>query len=115
MFHFWRAATLPDSYKYNNGQKKYILKQIVHQYIPEEVMNRPKMGFGVPVFSWLQTSLKDKLEYYLSSSFLSEQGIFNEEEIVKLKETILMGKDRHCQKLWYLLVFQLWYEKWMKN
>lgn len=109
------AATLPDEYKYNNGQKKYILKKIVHQYVPQEMMNRPKMGFGVPVFSWLQNSLKDKLDFYLGSSFLKEQNVFNEKEILKLKTEILSGKDRHYQKLWYLLVFQLWYDKWMKN
>lgn len=109
------AATLPDEYKYNNGQKKYILKKIVHQYVPEEIMNRPKMGFAIPMLGWLKTSLHDKLDYYLSSLFIEEQNIFNFDEIIKLKSDILSGKDRHYQKLWYFLVFQLWYERWMKN
>lgn len=109
------AAQLPDAYKYNNGEKKYILKNIVHKYIPEEMMNRPKMGFGVPVFSWLQTSLKDKLDYYLGINFLKEQNIFNSEEVIKLKNEVFSGKDRHYQKLWYLLVFQMWYDRWMNK
>ncbi|MBD8084616.1 asparagine synthase (glutamine-hydrolyzing) [Chryseobacterium caseinilyticum] len=109
------AATLPDSFKYNKGEKKYILKEIVHQYVPREMMNRPKMGFGVPVLSWLQNSLKAKLDFYLGTDFIKNQGIFNEIEINRLKENILSGKDRHYQKLWYILVFQQWYEKWMNQ
>lgn len=109
------AAQLPDAYKYNKGNKKYILKNIVYQYIPEDMMNRPKMGFGVPVLSWLQNSLKEQLNLYLGDSFLQKQNIFNEEEVNKLKNDILSGKDRHFQKLWYLLVFQMWYNRWMNN
>lgn len=109
------AAVLPDAYKYNKGEKKYILKEIVHKYVPKEIMNRPKMGFGVPVLSWLQNSLKAKLDFYLSAEFITAQGIFNQKEINKLKEDILSGKDRHYQKLWYILVFQQWYDKWMNQ
>src|SRR5690606_6969573 len=52
------AAQLPMEYKYNNGNKKFILKEIVHKYIPKEIMDRPKMGFGIPVEKWLQKELK---------------------------------------------------------
>ncbi|MBC7749931.1 MAG: asparagine synthetase B, partial [Methylotenera sp.] len=51
------AARLPSNYKYHQGEKKYILKEIVHQYLPKEMMQRPKMGFAIPVEQWLQHEL----------------------------------------------------------
>jgi len=107
------AAQLPDEYKYRKGSKKHILKEIVHEYVPKEMMERPKMGFAIPVLKWLQTSLKEKLEHYLSETFIVEQGIFNFKEISLLKENILNESDKHYQKLWYLLMFQMWHQKWM--
>ena len=53
------AAQLPSDYKYHKGEKKYILRQIVHKYIPKEMMDRPKMGFAIPVENWLANELKD--------------------------------------------------------
>lgn len=107
------SAQLPDEYKYKNGSKKHILKEIVHKYVPKEMMERPKMGFAIPILKWLQTSLTEKVDYYLSESFIKKQDIFNYEEVRVLKENILNEKDTHYQKLWYLLMFQMWYKKWM--
>jgi asparagine synthase (glutamine-hydrolysing) len=70
------AAQLPDNYKYNNGNKKYILKEIVHQYIPKELMDRPKMGFAIPIENWLTIDLKDKVFYYLDSKKIANQRNF---------------------------------------
>lgn len=60
------VARLDPSLKINNGNKKYLLKQITHKYLPKEIMNRPKMGFGVPMFDWFKAELKDYLMTYLS-------------------------------------------------
>ena len=109
------VAQLPNEYKYNNGNKKYILKEIAYQYIPEKFLNRPKMGFGVPVFNWLTGILGEKLNYYLGETFINNQGIFNFKEVSLLKKNVLAGKDRHFQKVWYFLIFQMWYEKWILN
>ena len=68
------AAQLPSDFKYHNGQKKYILKQIVHQYIPKEMMERPKMGFGIPVQDWLAKELKSLVEEHLKPAALKEHG-----------------------------------------
>jgi asparagine synthase (glutamine-hydrolysing) len=54
------AAQLPDNYKYYKGSKKHIIKEIVHQYIPKELMDRPKMGFAIPIENWLMIDLKEK-------------------------------------------------------
>ncbi len=106
------AAQLPDQFKYNKGNKKFILKEITHKYVPKELMERPKMGFGVPVSSWLRGPLKEQLDYYLSESFIRKQAIFNFAAIAEIKCKVLNKTDKHYQKLWYLLIFQMWYEKW---
>src|SRR5690606_32944382 len=58
------AANLPDDFKIKDGVSKYILKDIVHDFLPKEMMERPKMGFAAPVDSWLRTELKDQLNFY---------------------------------------------------
>ena len=108
------AAQLPDNFKYNNGNKKYILKEIVHQYIPKNLMDRPKMGFAIPIENWLTIDLKDKVFYYLSDDRIQHQGIFNVDYIRKIKLEFYEGKKEFALKLWYSLMFQMWYEKWME-
>jgi asparagine synthase (glutamine-hydrolysing) len=107
------VASLPSEYKYRNGIKKYILKEIVYKYIPREMMERKKMGFGIPLENWLQNELKDLEREYLSDRHLSQHGLFNEEYIRNLTRSFFNGrKDLHL-KIWYLLMFQMWYNKWM--
>lgn len=108
------AAQLPDDYKYHNGIKKYILREIAHQYIPERLLNRPKMGFAIPIANWLTTELRPVVEDYIHEQRIREQGIFNWEYVSKLKSGFLGGKKEFDVKIWYLLMFQMWYEKWMK-
>ena len=108
------AAQLPDDYKYNNGIKKYILREIVHQYIPKEKMDRPKMGFAIPLASWMQNELRDLVHSYINEKQIKEQGIFNWEAINSLKTKFFAGKTEYDFKLWYLLMFQMWHERWMK-
>lgn len=108
------AAQLPDDYKYHNGIKKYILREIAHQYIPERLLNRPKMGFAIPIANWLTTELRPVVEDYIHEQRIREQGIFNWDYVSKLKSGFLGGKKEFDVKIWYLLMFQMWYEKWMK-
>jgi len=108
------AAQLPDDFKYRNGEKKYILKEIVHQYIPKEMMDRPKMGFAIPIAEWMQKELKNHVEEYLSESRIKAQGIFNWTAVADLKNRFFSGKKELDSKMWYLLMFQMWCERWMK-
>jgi len=108
------AAQLPDHYKYYKGSKKHILKEIVYQYIPKELMDRPKMGFAIPIENWLIFDLKDKVLHYLDDEKIIEQGILNVDFIREIKSNFYSGKKELANKLWYLLMFQMWYEKWMK-
>lgn len=109
------AAQLPDNYKYHNGIKKHILKEITHQYIPKELMDRPKMGFAIPIEDWLMNDLKDKVNHYLSEEKIKQQGILSVNYINQLKTQFYSGKKELGVKLWYVLMFQMWYEKWMEN
>lgn len=107
------AAQLPDNFKYRHGNKKYILKEIVHQYIPKEMMDRPKMGFAIPIENWLTTDLKEQVEFYLSDKKIEAQNIFSVDFVRQLKFDFYGGKKELAQKLWYVLMFEMWYEKWM--
>ena len=108
------AAQLPDDFKYHNGIKKYILREIVHDFIPKEKLDRPKMGFAIPLASWMQNELKEMVEDYINEKNIREQGLFNWEAVNRLKSNFFLGKTEYDFKLWYLLMFQMWYERWMK-
>jgi asparagine synthase (glutamine-hydrolysing) len=107
------AARLPDEFKYRNGTKKYILREIVYDYLPKEMMNRPKMGFAVPVEKWLMTDLRDLVETYLSEKAVREEGIFNPRATEALKTQFYAGRREYGVKLWHLLMFRMWSAKWM--
>ena len=109
------AAQLPDEYKYQNGIKKRILREITHDYIPKELLDRPKMGFAIPIAKWLKNELRDHVEEYLNEDRIEKQGIFNWEFITKLKMDFYKGRKEYDSKIWYFLMFQMWYERWMEN
>ena len=107
------AAQLPSDYKFHKGQKKYILKQIVHKYISKEIMERPKKGFNIPIESWLGNELKDMVQEYLCEASLKRHGLLNNSEVQKLLKDFFNGRTEKYFKIWYLLMFQMWYNRWM--
>lgn len=107
------VARLDSSLKIHCGNKKYLLKQITHKYLPKELMDRPKMGFGVPIVEWFSDELKHYLDYYFDPSLLEKQGLFNVDLLIKMKEQYLGGRKHYMRKLWTILVFQMWYERWV--
>lgn len=109
------AAQLPVDFKYNKGNKKFILKQIVHKYLPPTLLDRPKMGFGIPIANWLQNDLKQFVDYYFDEQFIKKQNIFNNDIIQKIKKSFYLGKIERAEKIWYILMFQMWYDKWINN
>ena len=104
----------PSDYKLKNGVSKRILKDIVHKYVPREIMERPKMGFGIPVERWLRNELKPLLLETLATDKISKQGVLNAEKVKQAVEAYL-NKDKNVdfQRIWFLLMFQMWYDKWM--
>ena len=102
------AACLPIDYKFKDGQKKRIYKDILYQYVPREMMERPKTGFMMPVDRWLQTDLKYLLEDYLSEKLLSSD-FFNVKNVLKIKDLFYQNRLGHETKvIWRLLMFQMW-------
>ncbi len=107
------AAQLPSEYKYHNGIKKYILKEIVYKYVPKTIMERPKMGFGIPVEAWLSNELKELVETYLGDAELKAHGLFNVHVVRNMISEFLNGRKEKYLKIWHLLMFQMWYKQWM--
>jgi asparagine synthase (glutamine-hydrolysing) len=108
------AFNLPHNLKYKNSNLKYILKKLLYKYIPKKIVNRPKQGFGVPIYDWLRNDLDNYVNYYLSEEFIYKQKIFNYEEVVKLVKRFKNNQSLYVDKLvWNIIVFQLWYKKYI--
>jgi asparagine synthase (glutamine-hydrolysing) len=108
-------ATLPSSFKIRDGVNKWLLKQVVHRHIPKELMERPKRPFIAPLMVWFRDDLKEQLRYYLSQECLRKTGVFNAAPIIELRDQYLAGRKVNYQKLWQVLIFQLWYNRWMEK
>lgn len=107
--------------KYENGNKKRILKDIAYDYIPKELLDRPKVGFGVPLDKWLRGPLKNQLVDMIDRDFLVRQGIFDSDYVIHMITDYLQNGDggpatgRNYSKLtWSYFVFQQWYQYYMK-
>jgi len=107
------AARLPNEMKYRDGEKKWILKEITHKYIPKEMMDRPKMGFSSPITQWFREELKEYFLHYLSHERLSQEGLLNPHEVIRLRDDYLNGKNVSVDRLWFILMFEMWYERWI--
>jgi len=106
------VAKLPNDYKIHNGDKKYLLKSIVHDYIPKELMDRPKMGFSMPLEEWFGDELKDYVLEYLDSSLIQQVELLNTKEVESLKNRWL-SDGSGVSKIWLILVYMMWWKKWM--
>lgn len=104
----WR---LPGEYKVYDGHGKWPLRQVLYKYVPQALMERPKMGFGVPIGSWLKEPLKDWAEALLSESRLKREGFFNPDPIRQKWQEHLSGKHNWQYPLWDVLMFQAWLEQ----
>lgn len=108
------AAQLPISYKFDQGNKKRIYKDILYQYVPKEMMERPKSGFMMPVDAWLRGDLRYLLEENMGDTLSPEY--FHVEQVKAIKDLFLQEKLGHENKIiWRILAFQLWYAKNMKS
>lgn len=108
------AAQLPISFKYHQGVKKHILREIVHQYVPKQMMDRPKMGFAIPVDQWLMNELKPYVDQFFDRAYLEKQGLFHIDAVLQIIQSFYTGKKERAEKIWYLLMFQMWYDQWMR-
>lgn len=102
------AWKMPLKYKIRNGEGKWLLKQVLFRHLPQKLIERPKMGFGIPIHDWLRGSLKDWAEDLLDENTLRAQGYFHPEPIRKMWTEHLSGKYNHQHHLWDILMFQAW-------
>jgi len=107
------SAKLPLKFKYRDGVSKFILKQILYKYVPRELIDRPKQGFGVPVHEWFKNDLKELYIEHLAFDKVRREGILNAEAVSKLLDDYLAGRGVNAYKLWFLFMFELWFEKYM--
>jgi len=105
--------TLPENMKIRNGQGKWLLRQVLHRHVPKELTERPKQGFSVPIGSWLRGDLRDWAEDLLDEKRLEQDGYLNAKLIRYIWEDYLAGRGNHASKLWTVLMFQAWKQRWM--
>ena len=108
---------IPHEFKYYKGDKKHILKDIAYDYIPSQLLDRPKVGFGVPLDKWLRGPLKDQLLDYSDRDFLQKQGVFDADYTSGMIRDYLVTGDggpatgaNYSKLAWSFFVFQQWYQ-----
>lgn len=107
------TSSLPEDLKYRNGIGKYVLKKLLARYLPAGLFERPKMGFGVPIDRWFREDLKVMLLDYLSPEHLKKEGLFDQTLVEKTIMEHLSGQTNHQYRLWSLLMWEMWRERWI--
>ena len=106
------ARTLPMEFRYEKGRQKKILRDILKEYIPEEVFNQPKRGFSVPIGDWMRSELKEEFMNALNDEFLNKVPNLNVLKFKSLLQEHMTGKKDHTASVWKLYVLSKWYDKY---
>lgn len=107
------AATIPGAMKIKDGNVKDILKKAVAPVLPEGIIQRPKEGFVLPVFDWMMDKLKDYSMEVLSNDRLNQHDSFNNDVVQELLKSYHAGNRAVAGRVWNLMMFQIWWEKYL--
>jgi asparagine synthase (glutamine-hydrolysing) len=108
-------AQVPIKFKYKNGDKKYLLKKVLERYVPPSMIERPKRGFGIPMLEWFGGDLKYMFYEHFSIEELQRHGFFRVDFVRSQYKRLLNSKNVNVSKLWLVLVFQMWYERYISK
>jgi asparagine synthase (glutamine-hydrolysing) len=102
------SLNLAPELKYKNGIPKYLLKEILYQYVPKKMFDRPKQGFAIPLEKWLKDELRFLIEENLSKDIIEKFGFVNYTYVETLKNDFFNGKDYYYSRIWLLIVLHKW-------
>jgi asparagine synthase (glutamine-hydrolysing) len=107
------VAGLPPELKLRNGTSKWLLRQVLYKYVPRKLIERPKMGFSIPLYPWLRQSILSRHADLFAPTFLKAQGIFDAQAVPALVKSFTSGRPVNANFIWFLFVFQRWFRRWM--
>jgi len=109
------AARIPPGMKVRDGRGKWLVRQVLYQHVPENLVDRPKTGFGIPIDDWLRGPLKLWASDLLSPARLRAQNLFNADRVAGRMAEHMSGRHNHGYWLWNVLMAQAWYDEWCTN
>jgi len=105
------ALNLNENLKLKNGTAKYLLKEVLYDYVPREYFDRPKQGFAIPLKHWLKKELKHLVDFYLSKEMVEQHAVINFPEVKKLLQRFNAGEEYLYNRIWTLIILHQWLEK----
>ncbi|MCB9032283.1 MAG: asparagine synthase (glutamine-hydrolyzing) [Chitinophagales bacterium] len=109
------AYQLPESFKISNGIQKYILKEVLYDFVPKQIFDRPKQGFAIPLIKWLKNEWHFLIDKYLNQSIIEKYNIVHFSSVNQLVKKFNKGEDYLYNRLWVLILLHWWLEKNQTN
>jgi asparagine synthase (glutamine-hydrolysing) len=107
------CTRIPANLKMKGLETKHILKQAVRNLVPEQILDRPKQGFGIPIDRWINFELRQRIRETLTSSSSRQRGYFEPRYIEVLLDEHERGRRDHSTPLWALFMFELWHQRYV--
>lgn len=104
------SLNLAENLKVNNNTSKYLLKEVLYDFLPASLFDRPKWGFGIPIRFWLANELKPLLDEFINEEKLNQLNFLNTHYVMEIKKRFLNGEDQLYNKLWLLILLVQWLE-----